>query len=171
MKPLLLIFILFIGFYSNCKAQDKIVLRDSSVIDAKVLESNEKSVTYVFPSENVKNQKDKSQIAYIIYSSGRKETCNVSPSIPNISSKDDWDRVIITHNANDAIGLKKVKSISAQGGNGGVFGNAEKAHEKALEKLKKNAAKIQCGLVVITADNFGGPYNNISSISGDAYKK
>ena len=171
MKQLLFICILFIGAYSNCKAQDKIVLCDSSVIDAKVLESNEKSITYVFPSEDVKTQKDKSQIAYIIYSSGRKEICNESPNIPVISSKDDWEKVLITHNANDAIGLTKVKNVSAQGGNGGVFGNAEKAHEKALEKLKKNAAKVLCGLVVITTDNFGGPYNNISSISGDAYKK
>ncbi len=55
-------------------------------------------------------------------------------------------------------------------GNGGMFNKAEKAHEKAIEKLKKKAAKLKCGIVLITSDSFGGQWNNISSISGEAYK-
>jgi len=168
MKKSICLFILFC--IAICTyGQDKVVLKDGTQLDVKVIESNEKEVVFTYPNEEVRNKKSKSLIDYILYASGRKEVCQ-SIVIPTIESDKDWEKVVVTTNRDDVAGLQMQKSLSVSAGNGGVFNSAEKAHEKAIEKLKKKVAKLQCGIVLITSDTFGGQYNNISSITGEAYK-
>lgn len=149
--------------------QDKVVLKDGTQLDVKVVESNEKEIIFTFPNEELRNKKSKSLIDYILFASGRKEVCK-SITIPTIENEKEWEKVIVTTNREDVTGLQMQKSISVSAGNGGVFNSAEKAHEKAIEKLKKKVAKLQCGIVLITSDGFGGKFNNISSLTGEAYK-
>lgn len=169
MKKVLFAFLLILSSL-NCIAQDKIVLRDSTVLNVKIVENNEKSIIFTYPNEEVKNEKSKSLIAYIIYSSGRREECGSTLKIPTVTSEKEWEKVVVTSNREDVVGLTKIKSVSVSAGNGGVFDSASKAHDKALSKLKKKVAKLQCGIVLIVSENFGGHYNNISSINGEAYK-
>lgn len=168
---LFLLIILGCLFAINANCQDKIVLKDSTIINAKVLESNEDNVVFSYPNESVKNTKSKSTIAYILYASGRKEICNKGIDIPTINGEDDWDKVVLTNDKNDITNLKLIKSISASAGNGGVFGSASKAHDTAIKKLKKKAAKLHGSVILITTDSFGGEYHNISSMAGEVYQK
>ena len=156
--------------YLNTNAQDKRVFRDSTSTNVNVIETNDKSVIFSYPEETTKNEKLKSNIAYIIYRSGRREEFKNSVIMPKVKSEDDWEKVIVTHNKDDVSSFKKVKSISVSAGNGGVFDSASKAYEKAIRKIKKKAAKEMCGVCLITSQNFGGKYNNISSITCDIYK-
>lgn len=167
MRKLLLIVLLGNMLFAN--AQDKVVLRDGTELNVKVIESNDNNIVFTYPNEDVRNEKPKSLINYILYASGRKEECNTI-TIPTIESEKEWEQVIVTTNRADVQGLTKQKNISVSAGNGGVFNKAEKAHEKAIEKLKKKAAKLKCGIVLIISDSFGGQWNNISSISGEVYK-
>ena len=151
-------------------AQDKIVLKDSTVMNVKVLETNDKAVIFTYPNESVKNEKLKSSIAYIVYSSGRREEYKSGVIMPKVTNEDDWEKVLVTSNREDVSGFTKFKSISVSAGDGNVFASAEKAHEKAIKKIKKKAAKLECGVVLIISQNFGGQYNNIASITGELYK-
>lgn len=168
-KFFVLLAILLLPF-TNLFAQDKVVLKDSTILNVKVTASNDKSISYTYPNEDVVNEKAKKDIAYIIYASGRKEECSKTPSIPIIRGKEDYEKVIITHDKEDVIGLKKTEQIAVSAGNGGVFNSATKAYNSAIIKLKKKAAQLKCGIVLITSETFGGQYNNISNISGEAYK-
>lgn len=148
-------------------AQDKIVLKDGTTLDVKVLESNDRCVVFVYPNEEVRNEKAKRYIDYIVYSSGRKEVCH-SVEIPTIKGEEDWEKVIVTTNKDDVFGLTKVELVSGTYGNG--FTKADKAHVKAMEMLKRKVAKLKCGIVLQTGESFGGRYNNISTITGEVYK-
>ena len=62
----------------------------------------------------MRNEKRKKDIACIIYASGRREEIKIKTiDVPVISSKDDWEKVIITKNREDIEGLTKVKDIAA----------------------------------------------------------
>ena len=67
-------------------------------------------------------------------------------------------------------GLDSNGSITVSGGAGLRFSSATSAHEKAINKLKKKAAEKGCGIVLIISENFGGRFNNISTITGEAYR-
>lgn len=154
----------------NTIAQDKIILRDSTLLNVKIVETNDKSVFFTYPNEMVKNEKLKSSIAYIIYGSGRTEKYTSNIIMPTIESESDWEKVVVTSNKEDVSSFHKVKSISVSAGNGGIFDSASKAYDKAIKKIKKKAAKERCGVCLIISQNFGGQYNNISSVTCDIYK-
>lgn len=149
------------------KAQDLVVMRDSTRMNVKVVESKDKAIIFTFPNEDIRNEKSKKLIAYIIYASGRREECKSAVVIPTISGKDDWEKVVITRDKEDVEGLKQVKFLSVDAGS--AFTTKEGARETAIEKIKKKAAKISCGIVLLTEEKFTGTYNAIR-ISGEAYK-
>lgn len=149
----------------NVLAQDKIVLRDGTELNVKVLESKENSVVFTYPNEDIKNEKPKSMIDYILYASGRREE---GMKIPTIESKDDWEKVILTTDKNAVVGLTKVKYVSVSGGS--VWVTRETAHKSAEEKIRKKAAKMGCGIVLITEDKYTGDANQFCNISGECYK-
>ena len=150
-------------------AQDKVILRDGTELNVKVIESNESDIIFVFPNEEVRNRKAKNLVDYFLYASGRKEVCQ-HIVVPSIKGWMDWEKVIVTTNRDDVAGLQLQQSISVSAGNGGMFNSAEKAHEKAIIKLKKKVAKMRCGVVLITSDGLFGTYDNISQIKGEVYK-
>lgn len=162
--------LLLITSFSTVRAQDKVVLRDSTKLNVKIVENNDENIVFTYPNEDVKNKKSKSLIAYIIYTSGRKEEFKSNITMPTINGEDDWEKVIVTTNREETKGFIMIKTISVSAGNGGVFNSAEKAREKAIQKIQKKASKIKGGIVLITSENFGGKYNNISSISGEIFK-
>ncbi|MBQ9261191.1 MAG: hypothetical protein IJ185_03690 [Prevotella sp.] len=164
MKKLLFVFLLF-GNVLNVLAQDKIVLRDGTELNVKVLESKENVVVFTYPNEDIKNEKPKSMIDYILYASGRREE---GMKIPTIESKDDWEKVILTTDKNAVIGLNKIKYLSVSGGS--LWVTRETAHKSAEEKIRKKAAKIGCGIVLVTEDKYTGKSNEFCHISGECYK-
>lgn len=170
MKQLLFISILFLSV-NSIQAQDKVVLRTGDTLTVNVTKNTETAIEFTYPNETAVNEKQKRDISCIIYASGRREEIKQQGIvIPVISGEDDWEKVVVTSNRDDVVGLNKVKSLSVSAGNGGVFDSASKAHEKAIKKLKKKVAKMKYGVVLITSENFGGQYNNISSVTGEIYK-
>ena len=170
MKHLFIISILFLSA-NSIQAQDKVVLRTGDTLTVNVTKNTETAIEFTYPNETAVNEKQKRDISCIIYASGRREEIKQQGIvIPEISGEDDWEKVVVTSNRDDVAGLSKVKSLSVSAGNGGVFDSASKAHEKAIKKLKKKVAKMKYGVVLITSENFGGQYNNISSVTGEIYK-
>ena len=70
---------------------------------------------------------------------------NQSLVIPVITSKSQWKEVIITDNFDDVKNLVKVKELEVNTGTGmAMYAAAKKA---AIKKIKKEAAKLGCGIV------------------------
>ncbi len=164
MKNLFILLALLMG-YCYSFAQDKIVLKDGTELNVKVIESNSKCVIFTYPNEEVRNEKSKSVIDYILYASGRREE---GIKIPTIESEKDWEKVILTTDKNDVEGLTKVKYIKVSGGS--IWVKSETAHKSAEEKLKKKAAKQKCGIVLVTLDKYTGDHNQFCDMGGDCYK-
>lgn len=172
MKRIVLFFLLVFTIGVNTmKAQDKVVLKTGDTLTVNVTKNSETTIEFTYPNETAVNEKSKRDISCIIFASGRREEMKQTGiAVPEISGEDDWEKVVVTSNRDDVSGLSNVQSISVSAGNGGVFDSASKAHEKAIKKLKKKVAKMKFGVILITSENFGGQYNNISSITGEIYK-
>jgi hypothetical protein len=82
-------------------------------------------------------------------------------------SKGDYEKVVLTRNADDVKGLVRIGEVSASAKK--VFGDQAVLREAATVKIKKAAAKKGATIVLIQVDNFGmSPINNVS-MSGVAY--
>lgn len=161
----ILLFFVLLGNVLFANAQDKVVLRDGTELNVKVIESNDKRIVFTYPNEEVRNEKPKSVIEYILYASGRREE---GFKIPKVEGEEDWEKVILTTDKNDVEGLTKAKYIKVSGGS--VWVKSEAAHKSAEEKLKKKAAKLKCGIVLVTLDKYTGEYKQYCNMGGDCYK-
>ena len=106
-----------------------------------------------------------------MYASGRREECSQGIEVPVIKSKSDWKNVVITYVESDVVGLKRVGELKATSGWGGPLGSSM-GYKGALNKLKKKAAKMGAGVVLVhespnkTAAALGGGVQ----VVGTAYK-
>ena len=109
-----LIFISILLLVANfIHAQDKVVLRTGDTLTVNVTKNLETAIEFTYPNETVVNEKSKRDISCIIYVSGRREEIKQNGiAIPEILSENDWEKVVITSNRDDVVGLEKVKSIS-----------------------------------------------------------
>lgn len=130
------------------KAQDKVVLRSGEELNVKIVQNGETSIQYQFPGEEMLNEKNKREIKYIVYASGRREECSQGIEVPVIKSMNDWKKVVITYVESDVIGLKRVGEVKATSGWGGPLGSSM-GYKGALNKLKKRAAKMGAGVVLV----------------------
>ena len=103
------------------KAQNKVVLRSGEELNVKIVQNGETSIQYQFPGEEMLNEKNKREIKYIMYASGRREECSQGIEVPVIKSKNDWKNVVITYVESDVIGLKRVGEVKATSGWGATW--------------------------------------------------
>ena len=160
MKKQLFVFLsLFLGV--SLYAQDKVVLKNGEELNVKVVKNDEKTIEFQYPGESMVNVKNKREIKKIVYESGRKETINVGIEVPVITSADDWEKVVETYLESDVEGLTRVDEIKATSGWGGALGSSL-GYKGAIKKLKKKAAKLGAGVILI----HGQPNQSASSRGG-----
>lgn len=150
-------------------AQDKVVLKSGDTLSVNVTKNTETTIEFTYPGETVVNEKKKRDISCIIYASGRREEFKIpTPVIPVINNKNDWEKVIVTTNRDDVSGLTMVKSLAVNGG-GGIMRTSVSSKEIALKLLKKKVAKLKCGIVLVTNED----YQLLTgyTLSGEAYKQ
>lgn len=160
MKKQLFVFLsLFLGV--SLYAQDKVVLKNGEELNVKVVKNDEKTIEFQYPGESMVNVKNKREIKKIVYESGREEVINVGINVPEINSEKDWEKVIETYLESDVEGLTRVDEIKATSGWGGSLGSSL-GYKDAIKKLKKRAAKLGAGVILI----HGQPNQSASSRGG-----
>ena len=160
MKKQLFVFLsLFLGV--SLYAQDKVVLKNGEELNVKVVKNDEKTIEFQYPGESMVNVKNKREIKKIVYESGREETINVGIEVPVITSADDWEKVVEKYLESDVEGLTRVDEIKATSGWGGALGSSL-GYKGAIKKLKKKAAKLGAGVILI----HGQPNQSASSRGG-----
>ena len=88
-----------------------------------------------------------------------------------IKSKDDWKLVVITYVESDVIGLKRVGELKATSGWGGSLGSSM-GYKGALNKLKKKAAKMGAGVILVhdNPNKLASALGGGVQVIGTAYK-
>lgn len=160
MKKMLLLFVLLTCVVS-VNAQDKVIFKNGDTISVKIIKNEEKSIEYQYPGETLVNVKNKREIRQIIYESGRIEEIKQGIEVPVITSPDDWDKVVETYLESDVEGLTRIDQIKATSGWGGSLGSSL-GYKDAIKKLKKKAAKLGAGVILI----HGQPNQSASSRGG-----
>lgn len=160
MKKLLFVTIsLFLGV--STYSQDRVVLKNGEVLNVKVVKNDEKTIEFQYPGESMVNVKNKREINKIVYESGREEIINVGINVPKINSEKDWKNVVETYLEADVEGLTRVDELKATSGWGGSLGSSM-GYKDAIKKLKKKAAKLGAGVILI----HGQPNQSASSRGG-----
>lgn len=129
-------------------AQDTVVLKNGEKLFVKVVANKESSIMFTYPGEDLQNEKNKREISYIIYSSGRREEIHYGLDLPIINGEDDWEKVIETYVEADVTGLTRVQELKAKSGWGGAAGS-NFGYKNCIKKLKKEAAKLGCSIILI----------------------
>jgi hypothetical protein len=160
MKRLLLV-LLSVSFMASANAQDKVVLKNGEVLDVKVVKNDEKTIEFQYPGESLLNVKNKREIKQIVYESGRVEEINQGIEVPEIKSEKDWEKVVETYMESDVEGLTRVDELKATSGWGGSLASSL-GYKDAIKKLKKKAAKLGAGVILI----HGQPNQSASSRGG-----
>lgn len=161
MKKILLVFSLLVISAINVNAQDKVVLKNGEELNVKIVQNNSASIQFQYPNESLINEKTKREIKYIIFSSGRKEECSQGITVPTITSADDWEKVVETYTESEVEGLTHVGELKATSGWGGMMGSSM-GYKGAIKKLKKKAAKLGAGVLLI----HGSPNQAAASLGG-----
>ena len=161
MKMFSIITIITLFFGVSSYAQDKVFLKNGEELNVKVVKNDEKTIEFQYSGESMVNVKSKREIKKIVYESGREETINVGIEVPVITSADDWEKVVETYLESDVEGLTRVDEIKATSGWGGALGSSL-GYKGAIKKLKKKAAKLGAGVILI----HGQPNQSASSRGG-----
>ena len=163
MKKLITTLFVLICFNTMFSQSDTIVKRNGEKIAVLIKSSNPSSVSFVYPNEETINTESKNVIEKIIYKSGRVEVCSAKTKLEVISGEKDWEKVIITNSQADVEGLTKVGEVSGKSSWGGAAKSL--SDKKAREKIKKEAAKLNCPIVLITtysSDYYGTKINGVT---------
>lgn len=170
MNKIILLF-LFVANTLFVSAQDKITTHTGEPITCKVTELTDNTIKYKFEGEDIINNISKNLVKEIIFSSGR--TQKITNKII-INSESDWEKVQITNLESDINGLKKKGEYMAKASSGWSTTGEGKMQAKAMDKLKKLAAKNGAHIVLIlTTTSKGGSFGLSggakSSVTGVAY--
>ncbi|HLD52906.1 MAG TPA: hypothetical protein VJA82_06365 [Sediminibacterium sp.] len=145
-------FILFIAFtfflQSGYALEDTLVLHNGNMIMGAVTSINHYTVSFKYTNENTEQQLSNFAIKQIQFESGRTQMITEKISI---QGEEDWEKVIILEDKEQRTGLKRISDINAHT----KFINlhtANSGNNKVTEKLKREAAKLNCPFILINFD-------------------
>jgi len=121
-----------------------------------------------FPSNNV-------QLEGVAYkkNDGKNEEIIAQESseveLPEINGEEDWEKVVVTRNPNEVVGLTKITTLKEEAKK--VLGQEPILRTQVIEQVKKVAAKKGASIVFITVDSFTISAFNKVQIEGIAYSK
>lgn len=127
-------------------SQDIIITHNQDTIGCKVIEVQEVSIKFKYPKEEVVTSFSNNTIAKIIFASGREQI--ISEKVI-INGEKDWEKVQVTNNESEIIGLVRIGEIDAKASGGFTFSNVGKMQKKALKQLKEEAADKGAHIVLI----------------------
>ncbi len=165
MKKVLLFLIALICSVASFAQTDTLICKNGEVLSVKIVKNTTDAVSFQYPNEDLVNEKSKVEIRTIIFASGRKEECSKGLDVPVITSKDDWQKVVITYLESDVAGLTRVQTLKGKAGGWGSYNSA-------LKQLQKQAAKIGCGVVLVRGERnkFASAMGGSVRLNGTAYK-
>jgi len=159
-KKSILSLVIFASFSSafGQKQPDVLFLLDGQK-EVSIKEVGLNSIKYAYPNEETVYTVSRHQVTKIIFSSGREEVFE-SP-IKEVNGLDDFERVFITYNPEDIVGLKPMGELFSKATGVTTLSSINEVKNRALDKLKAEAAMIGANVVYIgdvyqRGNQFGG---------------
>ncbi|AUD00985.1 hypothetical protein [Spirosoma pollinicola] len=137
-------------------AQLDTIYTNTEKIACTVKEVTADAVQFVYPGETLSNSLYKNTISKIAFRSGRTQLFSESTSLNTIRSIEDFDKVTITQVEGDTKGLFKLGEVSSSARGGSVYSNVDKVKERAMKKLKMEAAMRGANLVYMAYQKTDG---------------
>lgn len=128
---------------------DMIYKHNGETIECKVVAVESGSVKFIYKGETATHELGRYAINKIGYDSGREELISEKIILP---PKDAEEKVIITTNPNEVVGLRQVEEIRSNSNNDFNFRGSKGLDEKATRKLRKEAASKNAFIIYLTAD-------------------
>ncbi len=131
---------------------------------------NYKYISYTDPGKMEMYDIDRRKVYKIIYKSGLVEFINtVEKKIPY---NKDWKYILITESEDEINGYTKMGKVKGSSSNSKIEATNEELERSAVIMLKKQAAKLEADIVLITNRSYYRAYGEIPSaiLKGIAYK-
>jgi len=167
MRTIILTLSLFISLAVSAQ-NDKIYLHNGKNIEGTVLKVAEFTVVFKYANEDAEQTVGKYAVAKIVYGKSSREE-KVSDKIV-VSSKDDWESVVILEDKSEVAGLTKVDDVKGKTATFYNFHSSSGNDRKAEQKLKQDAAAMGCPFILLTADKDANLVSRQSVKKGIAYK-
>ena len=149
MKKIILLLVVVFSFNSGVAQVDVITKHSGEKVEGKVVRLDEYTIVFKYDGEDAENTIGKYAVEKIVYGK-TKRVEEVTEKI-EISSENDWEKVVILEDKGYIAGLKKVGEV--RGKTGLInFQTGNTGDKKAQKKLKMDAAKLGCQFVLLTAD-------------------
>lgn len=159
-KKSILSLVIFASFSSafGQKQPDVLFLLDGQK-EVSIKEVGLNSIKYSYPNEETVYTISRYQVTKIVFSSGREEVFE-SP-IKEVNGLDDFERVFITYNPEDISGLEPMGELFSKATGVTTLSSINEVKNRALDKLKAEAAMIGANVVFIgdvyqRGNQFGG---------------
>lgn len=136
-------------------AFDKIYTNDK-IIECTIKEVTPDAVKFCYPNEDLVNSIYKNSILKIEYKSGRVEEFAEATSFKTVRSGADWENVSITQIESEVKGLFKLEDVSSKAKGTTAIANVNKVKDRAMKKLKIEAAMMGGNIIYITQQDTRG---------------
>jgi len=167
MRKIFLVLTLFFSIAVSAQT-DKIYLHNGKNVEGTVVRIAEFTVVYKYAGEDAEQTISKYAVEKIAYGkSGREE--KVTDKIV-VTSKDDWDKVVLLEDKSEVAGLTKVNEIKGKTSGWISYRTGAGKDRKSEERLKQDAAELGCPFVLLTADKDASLVSLSSIKKGIAYK-
>src|SRR5215831_6730090 len=137
MRKIFLALALFFSIAVSAQT-DKIYMHNSKVVDGNVVRITEFTVVYKYAGEDAEQTVSKYAVNKIVYGkSGREE--KVTDKIV-VTSKDDWENVVLLEDKSETAGLTNVGEIKGKTSGWISYRTGAGKDRKSEERLKQDAA-------------------------------
>lgn len=89
--------------------------------------------------------------------------------LPEIKGTQDWEKVLVTRNSEDVIGLNKVAELTTEASK--PLTKQKKLLIEATDRMKKMAAGQHCQIILIQTEDFTKGGMNTVTLTGIGYKE
>lgn len=175
MRKIIVATVVLLTFAVLSSAQEKndlIIMHSGDSVECKVVGLSDGKVSYKFLGEDLVNTVSNKSFLKIELASGR--VIEGSPLVL-VLDEDDWQKVVLTSNPDDVVGLTKVElDLRAKGSSLTIWKTNNKDVQEAEENIKKMAASHQCHIVFVRDKTRNGAalgwQGSNSEITGYGYR-
>lgn len=154
MKKMLLFTFLIISL--NIYAQVDTIYTNNNKIACSVKEITPEAVKFSYINEDLVNSIYKNTVQQIVFKSGRVQSFAEATSYKMVEGVNDFENVTLTQVESEVRGLYKLGDVGSKAKGTTTLSSMEKVKERAVRKMKIQAAMMGANIVYLTQNNTTG---------------
>lgn len=180
MKKILFLLVILFCYSAHAQAQeatiDTLYFVNGKIEAVHITGMSEHSVSYEYIGEGIPISIEKSRLTKVVTHSGREILFQTTSKQKTVYTAEDWQKVQVTKVESEVEGLIRYGNVTGKAKAGTAYTSLEKMQNRALVKMKMQAAFFGCDVVFLldqtnTDARVGGAYATTASstMSGTAY--